>query len=196
MKKAKIMAILLASAVFLICGTGCELTPIEARTFEEIRGTYKLIEYYEKLGQVRTELMDNFEYFYIIIGDDYFASVVYKDAHGNDYYACELGYSLKYRSGSTEDINEIKLRFEMPYSPREGGMLVNYLTISKGNTLACVKTAYIWKDDETKVHQAVYMSVKKVSPLVGYEFIEEQVGHEIVNVKTPYVNALGMITIL
>ena len=108
MKKTKIMAILLASAVFLICGTGCELTPIEARTFEEIRGTYKLIEYHEKLGQVRTELMDNFEYFYIIIGDDYFASVVYKDAHGNDYYACELGYSLKYRSGSTEDINEIK----------------------------------------------------------------------------------------
>ena len=33
------------------------------------------------------------------------------------------------------------------------------------------------------------------TPELAAKFIEEQVGHEIVNVKTPYVNALGMITI-
>ena len=194
--KIKTMAIMLVSVLFMGCGTACTLTPIEAREIEEIRGTYELVEYYSKLGLERTELIDCFEYFYVIIGDNYVASIVYKDSFGNDYYACEIGCTFKYRSGSTTDINEIKLRFEMPHSPREDGMRVNYLTISKNNTLACVKTDYIWDDAGNKIHQAVYMSVKKVSSLITYDYIEEQVGHEITDIITPYTFATGYIKLL
>lgn len=184
MKAKKFTAVVLMAVALLVFVAGCTLTPIHARTIEEIRGTYAISEYYVKVGDGRTDLMDCFEYFYLIIGDEGVSAIVYKQAGAEEYYARETGYTLKYDSGSTTKINEIKLRFEIPGDDEV--TYINYLTVSQKNSLVCVKAGYVYDDNGKKLHKAVYMSVKKVSAEVGYDYVEEQIGYEITDIQTPY----------
>jgi len=179
MKKIKVIACIILAGI-LCLSTGCERTPIESRKYEYIKGTYLLEEYYLKIGEEKQNLLGSFEYFYLVLREDGMATVVYKDSFGGEYKADEYGITLKYRSGSTELINEIKIQFEMPFSQREGGLFVNYLTVSPNSSLACVKTDYSYEGGgNVKTHRAVYMRLGQVDGDVTTGFIEQTVGYKI-----------------
>lgn len=187
MKKWMKVAVMVMAFALVLSGGGCTLTPIHARTIEEIRGTYSIKEYYVDVSGEKTNLMGEvFDYLYLVIRGEGIASVVYKSVDQDDYYAREMGYTLKYDSASTTKINEIKLRFELPCVNDEV-MYVNYLTVSENNTLACIKAGYVY-DGEKKLHKAIYMSVRKRSEDVGYDFIESRIGHKLENIISPYSN--------
>lgn len=187
LRKLKILACIILAGITYSMSTGCERTPIEARKYEYIKGTYLLEDYHLKLGEEKQNLLDSFEYFYLVMREDGMATIVYKDSYGNAYHASEHGITLKYRSGSTELINEIKVQFEMPFSTREEGLYVNYLTVSPENSLACVKTDYLYSSNGgEKTHRAVYMRLKKVNKDVTCKYIEETVGYKIEGVENTY----------
>ena len=181
MKRIRRNVMIAVVAMLLMIAAGCTPTPIQARTIEEIRGTYAVKEYYMDIDGKKTDLISVYEYLYIIVGENSVASIIYKRP-SEDYVARELGYTLKYSSGSTTKINEIKLRFELPYLMGEV-MYVNYLTVSQNNSLACVKAGHVYGEDGKKMHKSVYMSVKKVSSDVSYSYVEEDIGYELTDIQ-------------
>lgn len=184
MKRIRRNVMIAVVAMLLMIAAGCTPTPIQARTIEEIRGTYAVKEYYMDIDGKKTDLISVYEYLYIIVGENSVASIIYKRP-SEDYVARELGYTLKYSSGSTTKINEIKLRFELPYLMGEV-MYVNYLTVSQNNSLACVKAGYFYGEDGKKMHKSVYMSVKRVSSDVSYSYVEEDIGYELTDIQSPF----------
>lgn len=174
--KLKRWAILLVF-IILVFGSGCRPTPINARKFEELKGTYSLSVYYAvEDGKDERNLIDSFDFFYFIIDENAVAWVIYRSEGESEYKAFEYNYTLKYKSGSTEYIDEIKLRFHMPHSTMEGGLTVNYFTVSPNDRLVCQKITY-----ENKF--VVYLALDHVSSDSTFNYVESELGFNIENIE-------------
>jgi len=177
-KFKKVLACLLIFTA-LVGLTGCRLTPIDARTIEEIQGTYKLAEYSSVLGDDEQNLLSAFDFFYIVIAKSGVAFIVYKSAGEDAVSSLEYSYTLQYMSGSTELIDEIKIRFKMPHSTIEEGLTVNYFTVSPNDSLVCQKITYLSEESTKNNRKVVYLSMKHVSRKIDLSYIESATGLDI-----------------
>ncbi len=179
LKRIALTALAIAIALF----SGCRLTPIEAKKIEDICGTYSLTEYYaEQDGQV-TELKNKFEYFYLVVSSTSLMRVVYRaaDVSDEEYVSTEYSYTCKYKSGSTEQIEEIKLRFNMPFAGEGEEIYVNYFTVSPGDTLVCQKFTYSHATESgvTVPERIVYLKLTRVAYAQDCSYIENVLGFNI-----------------
>lgn len=177
MKRFRRAIAMVVTAVCLSLFGACRLTPIDARTIEEIQGTYSLVEYNSCIGSSEQNLISSFDFFYIIMSNNGVAHIVYQNAGEDTPFVGTENYTLKYMSGSTELIDEIKLRFDMPHSTLEGGMKVNYFTVSPNNTLFCQKIDYLSESNNAKDNRhVVHMTLKYVSSEKDFSYVEGKTG--------------------
>lgn len=178
MKKFKLLA-LLAATIFTLLHGGCSLTPVKARTIEEIRGTYELTQYYEMKVGNRIDNMQNIDYFYVIIGEREECYVIC-NVEGN-VTAEKLMYTSQYSGGSTTMIEEIKFRFYMPGSSLGDDFRVNYFTVADDNTLVCQKIRYDQAIDSlgTGSRHVIQLSLKKVSHDYSFSYVNAAEGIDV-----------------
>ena len=156
---------------------GCSFKADGARTIEEISGTYSLMEFYETKEDAETDLLDTFDYFYMVVGERSSVTVVYKDADSEEHFTKTVHYTCNYESGSTEMVTELKLRFDMPKSTLDGGVVVNYLTV-KDEKLVCQKIGYIPSSSSSMpaTMHIVFMSFTQVSEDATLAYVEGKTG--------------------
>ncbi|MBP5308315.1 MAG: hypothetical protein J6Z34_04175 [Clostridia bacterium] len=167
-------------AAFALSAAACGPT-VYARKIEDIRGTYTLKEYYVSENGQNVSFAGKFEYFYLVVTEGASIRIVYKNSGEKGYRADEYGYVCKYQTGSDEYIEELKFRFIMPDSPVEGGLVVNYLTVTAEDILACQKIVYEAASENGKpsVWKQIYISLERISGDTDLEFVEEMLGYKI-----------------
>ena len=168
------------AAALLLFAAGCG-PMVDARKMEEIRGTYALKNYYVTEGGNKTTFKDRFEYFYLVVADGAALRCVYKLSDEEEYSASEYSYVCKYQTGSDENIEELKFRFEMPVSPVEEGLVVNYLTVTGDDLLACQKIIYSAASEHGRpsVWKQIFITFEKISGETDLSFVESKVGHAV-----------------
>ena len=171
----KVLFLTLAAMLAFFCG--CSIRAEGARTIEEISGTYRLADYHESKQEEKKDILDTFEFFYLVVDEEGYATVIYKSAGSDTHVFIKQKYFCKYESGSTEMVTELKLKFEMPNSSLEGGVIINYLTV-KDENLVCQKIGYIPSETQgmPATMHIVFSSFKKVSDDSTLSFAEAQTG--------------------
>lgn len=201
MKKAKQAITALISAVFMLFAASCELSPVDAKKLSEVYGTYRLTSYYSVRSEERWELLDKFDFFYIIFAENTAYRVIYRvkgDTAGVGYTAKEYTYSCKYATANAEYVKEIKLRFPMPFSDKtstdaltENSSEVTYLTVTNEDSLVCQKISYLSPvgDEKYPTRDVLHISFKQVSADTDYKYVEKAHGIKVEknNVDSPYL---------
>lgn len=174
-------ALLCFASAILVLAVGCGPSA-DARKIEDIRGTYSLKEYYVSEGGQKTSFAETFEYFYLVVADGATLRVAYKPKDEMGYSATEYSYVCKYQAGSDEFVEELKFRFNMPYPLMEGGLVVNYLTVTGEDLLACQKIIYqaASEKDRPSVWKQIFISLVKISDDTDFGYVERSLGHEVV----------------
>lgn len=147
-----------------LCAAGCGPT-VEARKIEEIRGVYALAEYYSVEDGVRKSWLEGFDRFYLIVSGDAAVKIQYRQAGVKDTVSDESIYLATYQYGSTELIEEIKVRFTIPHPSYREGLEINYLTVSVSDTLASQKITYSESSstDGPRIKRVIYVVFRKIS---------------------------------
>ena len=70
----------------------------------------------------------------------------------------------------------------MPYPLMEGGLVVNYLTVTGEDLLACQKIIYqaASEKDRPSVWKQIFISLVKISDDTDFGYVERSLGHEVV----------------
>ena len=154
-------AVLLLTFMVLTLFSGCN-TGGDAKTIEEITGIYGLCVYDKAEAGETLSMLGEFEYFYLAVGEGTFAKIAFKRT-GEEPYEEEYSYICKYASGSDELVEEIKFRFIMPCPVVEEGLAVNYLSVRRGEELACRKVMYVSiESGEPAIIRLINISMRKL----------------------------------
>ncbi len=169
LKRACLAAV---ASLMIFCFASCSYDS-DAKTIEDIRGTYAMTQFYAEHGTESTSMLEGFEYFYLVISDDSSAKVVFKYVD-EEPVAEEYNFTCKYQSGSDELIEEIKVRFFVPHSNVYGGLDVNYLSVSTESRLTCRKFMYVSSAsaDEPAAINVIRITFEKVSDEYDLKYVE------------------------
>ncbi len=178
MGKLKRFALFSLSVILLMAGSACRLTPIKARTIEELLGTYSLIEYNITVEEQVTDLIDSLDFFYLVVNENACVMTAYRSVGSDDCVTGEYNTMYQYKSGTTDMIEEVKARIPMPHSTLENGLELNYFTVSPDDTLVCQKFIYEKPEssDQPTIRKIIYLKLVKVSNISTYSYIEEVTG--------------------
>ena len=157
---------LLAMFVSLTCflfSAGCG-NSLEVKKIEDIVGTYLLQEYYYAENGVRTDIVDEFGSFYLIIYPVSSARTVFFPGE-EEPVVSDFPYLLQYSAFSSDLVEEISLRFSMPDRESEIGIELNYLTVTSSDTLFCKKITYGEPSSKggLSIKRVTYVIFKRVS---------------------------------
>ncbi len=175
MIRRKICFAIFAFCVCLLFGS-CKLTPIEARTIEEIKGTYQLTEYYSVEGDKNVDILSFFEYCYMVLGSEPQSGTLIYKQNESDCKKDVTSYISKYQSGSLKYIEEIKIKFIVPGDGEE--YVLNYFTVSPDDKLVCQKFIYGKAENNgaANTEKVVRITFRKISSIDTLEVVQQYTG--------------------
>ena len=178
MKVLERVCLYIIAIISCVSFTSCLFAPVEAKKIEEVQGTYKLTEYVVTEGDSSKTHIDDFEYFYFVMKDDSSngISFIYKEPE-EDLKKDDTSYIVKYKSGSTKYVEEIKIiKFLMPCEDQE--CMINYFTVSLDSQLICQKFIYGKADSNgaTKAERIIKIVFTKISSDCSFGFVEQMLG--------------------